>query len=152
MLTVNIGLLIELILPAALGFAALFMAIIAMDAKNKIEPNLRTLTTACSWIAAVIFAILTMLALYLNIADDLFISSILMMIIVCFAPAELAYKRISTRIDDAKAVFETKLKQQANSAQNAVSRKVADATTQPHIWRPAPTTVTMNAVPNIKKG
>ena len=93
--SINLGLLIELVLPSITGFLSLFLTIIAIDAGTKIEPNLRTLTRGAAIIGALFCAGITVPILHLNAYDHLGLSSLLLMVIVCFAPAEMIYNRLN---------------------------------------------------------
>lgn len=93
--SINLGLLIELVLPSITGFLSLFLTIIAIDAGTKIEPNLRTLTRGATIVGALFCAGVTVPILYLNAYDHLGLSSLLLMVIVCFAPAEMIYNRLN---------------------------------------------------------
>lgn len=93
--SINLGLLIELVLPSITGFLSLFLTIIAIDAGTKIEPDLRTLTRGAAIVGALFCAGITVPILYLNAYDHLGLSSLLLMIIVCFAPAEMIYNRLN---------------------------------------------------------
>lgn len=93
--SINLGLLIELVLPSITGFLSLFLTIIAIDAGTKIEPDLRKLTRGAAIVGALFCAGITVPILYLNAYDNLGLSSLLLMIIVCFAPAEMIYNRLN---------------------------------------------------------
>lgn len=93
--SINLGLLIELVLPSITGFLSLFLLIIAIDAGTKIEPDLRKLTRGAAIVGALFCAGITVPILYLNTYDNLGLSSLLLMIIVCFAPAEMIYNRLN---------------------------------------------------------
>lgn len=93
--SINLGLLIELVLPSITGFISLFLTIIAIDAGTKIEPDLRRLTRGAAIVGALFCAGITVPILYLNAYDHLGLSSLLLMIIVCFAPAEMIYNRLN---------------------------------------------------------
>ena len=93
--SINLGLLIELVLPSITGFLSLFLTIIAIDAGTKIEPDLRTLTRGAAIVGALFCAGITVPILYLNAYDHLGLSSLLLIIIVCFAPAEMIYNRLN---------------------------------------------------------
>ncbi len=93
--SINLGLLIELVLPSITGFLSLFLTIIAIDAGTKIEPDLRTLTRGAAIVGALFCAGVTVPILYLNAYDHLGLSSLLLMVIVCFAPAEMIYNRLN---------------------------------------------------------
>lgn len=93
--SINLGLLIELVLPSITGFLSLFLTIIAIDAGTKIEPDLRTLTRSAAIVGALFCAGITVPILYLNAYDHLGLSSLLLMVIVCFAPAEMIYNRLN---------------------------------------------------------
>lgn len=93
--SINLGLLIELVLPSITGFISLFLTIIAIDAGTKIEPDLRTLTRGAAIVGALFCAGITVPILYLNAYDHLGLSSLLLMVIVCFAPAEMIYNRLN---------------------------------------------------------
>lgn len=93
--SINLGLLIELVLPSITGFLSLFLTIIAIDAGTKIEPDLRKLTRGAAIIGALFCAGITVPILHLNTYDHLGLSSLLLMIIVCFAPAEMIYNRLN---------------------------------------------------------
>lgn len=93
--SINLGLLIELVLPSVTGFLSLFLTIIAIDAGTKIEPDLRTLTRGAAIIGALFCAGITVPILHLNAYDHLGLSSLLLMVIVCFAPAEMIYNRLN---------------------------------------------------------
>ena len=93
--SINLGLLIELVLPSITGFLSLFLTIIAIDAGAKIEPDLRRLTRGTTIVGALFCAGITVPILYLNAYDHLGLSSLLLMVIVCFAPAEMIYNRLN---------------------------------------------------------
>ena len=93
--SINLGLLIELVLPSITGFLSLFLVIIAIDAGTKIEPDLRRLTRGAAIVGALFCAGITVPILHLNAYDHLGLSSLLLMIIVCFAPAEMIYNRLN---------------------------------------------------------
>lgn len=93
--SINLGLLIELVLPSITGFLSLFLVIIAIDAGTKIEPDLRKLTRGGAIIGALFCAGITVPILHLNTYDNLGLSSLLLMVIVCFAPAEMIYNRLN---------------------------------------------------------
>lgn len=93
--SINLGLLIELVLPSITGFLSLFLVIIAIDAGTKIEPNLRALTRGAAIVGALFCAGITVPILHLNAYDHLGLSSLLLMVIVCFAPAEMIYNRLN---------------------------------------------------------
>lgn len=93
--SINLGLLIELVLPSITGFLSLFLTIIAIDAGTKIEPDLRKLTRGAAIVGALFCAGITVPILHLNTYDDLGLSSLLLMVIVCFAPAEMIYNRLN---------------------------------------------------------
>lgn len=93
--SINLGLLIELVLPSITGFLSLFLLIIAIDAGTKIEPDLRKLTRGAAIVGALFCAGITVPILHLNTYDNLGLSSLLLMIIVCFAPAEMIYNRLN---------------------------------------------------------
>lgn len=93
--SINLGLLIELVLPSITGFLSLFLTIIAIDAGTKIEPDLRKLTRGAAIIGALFCAGITVPILHLNTYDNLGLSSLLLMVIVCFAPAEMIYNRLN---------------------------------------------------------
>lgn len=93
--SINLGLLIELVLPSITGFLSLFLLIIAIDAGTKIEPDLRKLTRGAAIVGALFCAGITVPILHLNTYDDLGLSSLLLMVIVCFAPAEMIYNRLN---------------------------------------------------------
>ena len=93
--SINLGLLIELVLPSITGFLSLFLTIIAIDAGTKIEPDLRKLTRGAAIVGALFCAGITVPILHLNAYDNLGLSSLLLMIIVCFAPAEMIYNRLN---------------------------------------------------------
>ena len=93
--SINLGLLIELVLPSITGFLSLFLTIIAIDAGTKIEPDLRKLTRGAAIVGALFCAGITVPILYLNAYDHLGLSSLLLMVIVCFAPAEIIYNRLN---------------------------------------------------------
>ena len=93
--SINLGLLIELVLPSITGFLSLFLVIIAIDAGTKIEPNLRRLTRSAAIVGALFCAGITVPILHLNAYDHLGLSSLLLMVIVCFAPAEMIYNRLN---------------------------------------------------------
>lgn len=93
--SINLGLLIELVLPSITGFLSLFLTIIAIDAGTKIEPDLRRLTRGAAIVGALFCAGITVPILHLNAYDHLGLSSLLLMVIVCFAPAEMIYNRLN---------------------------------------------------------
>lgn len=93
--SINLGLLIELVLPSITGFLSLFLTIIAIDAGTKIEPDLRKLTRGAAIVGALFCAGITVPILHLNAYDHLGLSSLLLMVIVCFAPAEMIYNRLN---------------------------------------------------------
>lgn len=93
--SINLGLLIELVLPSITGFLSLFLTIIAIDAGTKIEPDLRKLTRGAAIIGALFCAGITVPILHLNTYNNLGLSSLLLMVIVCFAPAEMIYNRLN---------------------------------------------------------
>lgn len=93
--SINLGLLIELVLPSITGFLSLFLTIIAIDAGTKIEPDLRALTRGAAIVGALFCAGITVPILHLNAYDHLGLSSLLLMVIVCFAPAEMIYNRLN---------------------------------------------------------
>lgn len=93
--SINLGLLIELVLPSITGFLSLFLVIIAIDAGTKIEPDLRRLTRGAAIVGALFCAGITVPILHLNAYDHLGLSSLLLMVIVCFAPAEMIYNRLN---------------------------------------------------------
>lgn len=93
--SINLGLLIELVLPSITGFLSLFLTIIAIDAGTKIEPDLRKLTRGAAIVGALFCAGITVPILHLNTYDNLGLSSLLLMVIVCFAPAEMIYNRLN---------------------------------------------------------